>query len=857
MSFVHQAKWEALIAAKRGASFATTANPLSYPPSLELEPTHLAFDLFFDLENECVSGTLTTTVRANRNGADQIEIDAVDFVALELEEAEGRPITTSYDGTKARITWAEGFSRGEERKLVATYKAERPVTGLYFSRPTSQRPDLQWFCGSDHETERARYWIPCVDLPAVRTTLEMKMRCQSRFRALSNGTEVGTEDNGDGTSTTTWRLEQRCPSYLIAVCLGELVEWRGDDFEGRPIAAFTTKDHSAESLERSFGPTKAMMEWMADHFDMPFPYPKYFQYALPSFGGAMENISLVSWDDMFVLDPALQPEWTWLVDQINLHEMSHSYFGDHIVCRDYAHAWLKESWATYIETAWLEFSKGEDEKRYDFWCDCKAYMEEADNSYMRPLMTRHFESSWQLYDRHLYPGGAARLHTLRSIMGDEDFWNGTRAYLKRYAGKTVETEDFRRVMEEVSGRSLVHFFDQWIYSKGYPDLKVSFAYDDKRKIGTFEIEQKQVDAKKKPEEQLPTFHLETDLGWVVDGKSDSMNIAMDQAVQSFTVPMQSEPSQVRFDPHMRVLHKLEFNPGDDKLKEQLVNAPDVIGRICAANQLCKTGRAATIRAVGDAYKNEAFWGVRCDMATAVGKAQSEMALDVILEMVASEQDPMVVATVMGAAANFRDSRIGAASQQRLEAGLPPMAQGEAYAALGAQRENAPLELLGQAAQDKALHFFAHRGALRGLAATRSESAGAILKSMTPHGASPLRSRPASFAALAHWASHLSQQQKAPYRECLEDILRDPMERMRTQAASALGDLGDPAATAALNALFVREPIQNGVDIKDSIKRLGQAGDASGAAKLEKRIEELEDERRKLEDRLRKLEEKLD
>ena len=34
--------------------------------------------------------------------------------------------------------------------------------------------------------------------------------------------------------------------------------------------------------------------------------------------------------------------------------MAHSYFGDAVVCRDFAHAWLKESWATYIEHAWLE-----------------------------------------------------------------------------------------------------------------------------------------------------------------------------------------------------------------------------------------------------------------------------------------------------------------------------------------------------------------------------------------------------------------------------------------------------------------------------------------------------------------------
>ena len=47
-------------------------------------------------------------------------------------------------------------------------------------------------------------------------------------------------------------------------------------------------------------------------------------------------------------------EMGWLIDRVNVHEMAHSWFGDLIVCRDYAHAWLKESWATYMESCWLE-----------------------------------------------------------------------------------------------------------------------------------------------------------------------------------------------------------------------------------------------------------------------------------------------------------------------------------------------------------------------------------------------------------------------------------------------------------------------------------------------------------------------
>jgi aminopeptidase N len=87
----------------------------------------------------------------------------------------------------------------------------------------------------------------------------------------------------------------------------------------------------------------------------------------------MENISLVTWIDTFVIDQTNALERKHLTDLVNIHEMGmynnplyitkehtvnhlsafekgHTYFGDLLVIRHFEHAWLKESWATYIES---------------------------------------------------------------------------------------------------------------------------------------------------------------------------------------------------------------------------------------------------------------------------------------------------------------------------------------------------------------------------------------------------------------------------------------------------------------------------------------------------------------------------
>lgn len=823
-----------------------------YPPDLSLEPTHLEIALHVDLAGQSVDGTVTTTIEARRAGPRTVELDAVDFQSLEVRDPEGRPLVFRYDGRKIAATWTEPFTAGEARRLAVRYRVERPVTGLFFSKPTPEMPDEPWFAATDHETERARHWLPCLDLPNVRARLDFHLRAETRFTILANGGLVGETDHGDGTKTAHYRLEQRCPSYLTCFAIGAFTRCDDGQHAGRPIAYFGTTEFTPAHLARSFGRTPKMLDWLTTKLGTPFPYPKYFQFALPGFGGAMENISLVSWDDVFVLDETLAQEWSWLVDQINIHEMAHSYFGDWVVCRDFAHAWLKESWATYIESCWLEDNVSRDEADYDFFVNAAAYFTEADERYKRPIVTRVFNHSWSLYDRHLYPGGACRLHMLRRLLGDEVFWAAVRDYVKTYGGQVVETDDFRRMMEKHSGRSLVRFFDQWFFGKGYPSLKVTFGHDTAKGEGTFEIEQTQVDDKA----GVPAFALTLKVGWVVDGKLETRTVEIEQARHTVVVAMPTEPEQVRVDPGTEVLVKIELNPGDDKLRRQLTGAADVVGRILAGEELAKTGRAKNIAAVRDAYAAEPFWGVRREWARAVGKAGTEAAIEALVQMVATEQHPLTLESVMRAAGAHRDARIRAALQARLDAGLPYRAAGAALEGLGAQRADAPFDDLVRRSAEPGFGGHVQAGALRALAATRRGEAATVLHDRTRVGATSNRARPAAASALGELGRTLERGAREKVRDRLLDLLRDPVERVRRAALLSLETLGDGEAIGALQAYRSSVSEQDQLTV-DRILASLRGSESPRTAALEKHIEDLEAKLRKLGATLERIEARLD
>jgi aminopeptidase N len=832
------------------AMFDPARQPAQYPPDLELEPFHLAIDLALDLAARRGAGTVTTHLVARRRGAQAITLDAVDLEIHAVEDGAGRAIEWRADGKKLHVRWRQPFEKGEERHFAVRYRVTKPASGLYFSQPDAAYPDAPWYAVTDHETERARHWLPCVDLPNVRTRLDIRLRAEQRFTILANGLLVEEFNHDDGTKTAHWRLEERCPSYLICFAVGEFV--RADDgifHDGEkeiPVAYYCSPQHTPEDLLRSLGRTKSMLAWMTQKFGRPFPFPKYFQWMAPGVSGAMENISLVSWDERFALDAALAAEWTYLLDAVNVHEMAHSYFGDAVVCRDFAHAWLKESWATYIEQVWREDAFSADEGQYVYYDNAKAYFDEADNRYLRPIVNRHFHSSWDMYDRHLYPGGACRLHTLRCELGDEVFWAAVHEYLSRYDGKVVETDDFRLVMEEYSGRSLGAFFDQWFHKPGYPDLKVSFRYDAAAGLGIFEIEQKQVD----PEKEVPAFVLNTEVGWTVDGVERTHPVHIERVREVVTVSMAQMPEQVRFDPAGKVLHKLSFNPGDDLLRRQMVEARDILGRIYAAQELARTAQRRNIEAILAAYRSEPFWGVRCEMAEALGACNSEAAIEGLAQLVAEEQDPLVIAVVLEAAGKYRDKRLRDAILARLEKGLGYLATAAAYEALGAQREQAPYGLLLAAAERPSFNGLAQSGALRGLAASRHPAAIDALLARIAYGATSIYARPAAVAALAEAGKGLERRERERVVEALVDLLRDPVDRVAMAAVRGLGTMQANEAIPALESFAAGRVVQEAAVALRVIEELRRSDRVDGSA-LKKQVETLQDRVRKLEDEVQR------
>src|SRR5581483_10472525 len=155
---------------------------------------------------------------------------------------------------------------------------------------------------------------------------------------------------------------------------------------------------------------------------------------------------------------------------------------------------------------------------------------------------------------HLYEKGAAVLHMLRGELGEARFWRAMRRYVADNAGRSVETIDFIRAIEDATGRNMRGFFDQWVFRGGHPKLSVAVSYDERRRVATIAIDQKQgID------DQNPAFEFDVDVAF----DERTIRVRVERAHETIAVPLDSRPALVRFDPGAHILADVSYEFGVD------------------------------------------------------------------------------------------------------------------------------------------------------------------------------------------------------------------------------------------------------------------------------------------------------
>jgi hypothetical protein len=157
------------------------------------------------------------------------------------------------------------------------------------------------------------------------------------------------------------------------------------------------------------------------------------------------------------------------------HEMAHQWWGQAVGWQNYHEQWLSEGFAQYFAGLYAKHARG-DEAFEDVLRQWRKWS--LDKSDQGPVYLGyrlgHIKNDSRVFRALVYNKGAAVLHMLRGLVGDDVFWRGIRRFYRDARFTKAGTEDLRRAMEEESGQSLERFFGRWIYGSTLPSVAFDF-----------------------------------------------------------------------------------------------------------------------------------------------------------------------------------------------------------------------------------------------------------------------------------------------------------------------------------------------------------------------------------------------
>ncbi|MGE5243709.1 MAG: M1 family aminopeptidase [Betaproteobacteria bacterium] len=157
------------------------------------------------------------------------------------------------------------------------------------------------------------------------------------------------------------------------------------------------------------------------------------------------------------------------------HELAHQWWGQAVGWRNYHEQWLSEGFAQYFAALYAQHHRG-DEVFEGVLHQLRRWAIEDSEQGPISLGYRlgHIRGDSRVFRAVVYNKGAAVLHMLRELIGDEAFFRGIRRFYRVSRFRKAGTDEFQQAMEQETGRPLSRFFQQWIDGTSLPKLKFSY-----------------------------------------------------------------------------------------------------------------------------------------------------------------------------------------------------------------------------------------------------------------------------------------------------------------------------------------------------------------------------------------------
>ncbi len=446
-----------------------------------------------------------------------------------VTDADGSQLTASryQEDMSVRVGLPKTLQKGKPATITFVYggkltgQEESPVFGIKFAAIT---PDVAYLMYP------AR-WFPVNDYTVDRFTSDITVSVPSGYHTVATGNPSAAAVASTGAvGMVMERFQFGEPSFP-----GSLAVVKGDP-KSVPSEGVTTQLYLRQTADEA--------QPYGDEFGKAMSYFTSL-YGLPY----KKNLTVVETENGAPNGYAapglvfLSPKG--IGKQVNLklvaNMVARQWWGALVSPATRNHIWIENGMARYAELMYVEHLNGAgalDSEVHD------TYVEALSVDQPPIIQSARLEDYSPEYWALTANKGAAVLNMLRGIMGDDNFQKFLKAIPDRYAWKSINTDDVRKVAEEFGGQSFQGFFIQWIESSGAPEFKMEY---------TVFRTQKGFRVVGKVSQDLDTFRMPVLLRVETEGNPEEKIIDVVGTSSEFAMETFGKPKSVTLDPKGQVL----------------------------------------------------------------------------------------------------------------------------------------------------------------------------------------------------------------------------------------------------------------------------------------------------------------
>ena len=523
------------------------ANSDPYPKNHKIDVINYVFNITLSDTSDIINCIVTVDLRVLETGVERIRLDLIS-TSKELKNKGMIVQNVKSDGISLKFLHEEDelwiypnqVPLKKNRIKFTIHYQGIPSEGLKIGN--NKYGDRTFF--SDNWPNLGRNWLATVDHPYDKAKCEFIVTAPDHYQVISNGLKI-EETNLDGNQKRThWKQSVPIAPWLYVLGVAEFAVQYVDEFDGKSIQTWVFKQDRNAGFYDFAEPTKKVLEFYSEYIG-PYSYEKLANIQSNSVSGGMESASAILYSANSVKGDR-NTRWRNVV----IHEIAHQWFGNSVTEFDWDDVWLSEGFATYFTLLFIEHQYGRD----IFVEGLKSSKEKIESYHIKnpnyTIIHDNLKNMKDVTSSQTYQKGSWVLHMLRGVLGTDLFWEGIRNYYSKYKDLNASTNDFRRIMEEVSGLDLSRFFHQWLYSPGKLKLDGDWFYDKKKGEILLEINQIQ--------NWEGLIEMPIEIGIEFKSNKKIKKVQLKDKTNLYRIKVDQKPLQVILDPNLWVLMNSNF-----------------------------------------------------------------------------------------------------------------------------------------------------------------------------------------------------------------------------------------------------------------------------------------------------------